>query len=227
MKLLVVEDDGAIVSVIRRTLQEEGFVVESAADGQIGLRMASEENYDVIILDLMLPHVDGWQVCDRLRARKITTPLLMLTARDALADRVRGLESGADDYLCKPFELEELIARVRALIRRDKTHRGRVIRIERLEIDTGAKRVRCDGRELYLAPQEYSLLEALARQEGRILTRDYIQNRVWASQDSFSNSVDVHIALLRKKIDAGHQARLIHTFHRQGYMLKAPEGEIR
>jgi DNA-binding response OmpR family regulator len=131
----------------------------------------------------------------------------------------------ADDYLCKPFELAELLARIRALIRRDKIHRGQIIRIDRLEIDTGSQRVRCAGREVSLAPQEYSLLEALARQEGRVVTRDFILNRVWHNEDSYSNSVDVHITFLRKKIDTGYDHRLIQTVHRQGYMLKAPEGD--
>jgi two-component system copper resistance phosphate regulon response regulator CusR len=225
MRLLLIEDEAPIAAIIQRGLEEEGFQVEMARDGRAGLNLALRYDYAAIILDLMLPGMDGREVCETLRAKRNATPLLMLTARGAIEDRVRGLEAGADDYLPKPFDFSELLARVRALVRRDKLHKGRVLCIDRLEIDTGTRRVTCGGQEVRLTPQEYALLEALARQEGRTLTRDYILSHVWNNEDSYSNSVDVHIGILRKKIDAGYAVKLIHTVHRLGYRLERPETE--
>lgn len=225
MRLLLIEDEAPNAAIIKRGLEEEGYRVEVARDGSAGLKMALTDDYAAIILDLMLPGLDGWQVCERLRARRNATPLLILTARGAVEDRVRGLELGADDYLPKPFDFSELLARVRALVRRDKIHKGRNLCVDRLEIDTALRRVTCDGQEVRLTPQEYALLEALARYEGRTLTREFILNQIWNSEDSFSNSVDVHIGQLRKKVDAGYSTKLIHTVHRLGYMLKRAEEE--
>jgi two-component system copper resistance phosphate regulon response regulator CusR len=149
----------------------------------------------------------------------------MLTALDAVPDRVRGLETGADDYLPKPFDFDELIARISALHRRDKVHKERIVRVAHLEIDTTTRRVLCAGREISLTPREYSLLEALAQNEGRTLTREVIQYRVWNDDESLSNTVDVYIAMLRKKVDSGREAKLIHTVHGLGYTLKRPEVE--
>jgi DNA-binding response OmpR family regulator len=227
MRLLLIEDEAPNAAIIKRCLEEEGFDVDTAREGNQGLRMATTTDYAAIILDLMLPGMDGWEICRSLRGRRNTTPILVLTARGEVEDRVRGLELGADDYLPKPFDFTELIARIRALIRRDKVHKGRVIIIDRLEIDTGARRILCDGQEVSLAPQEYSLLEALALSEGRVLNRDYILSRVWSNEESYSNSVDVHIGMLRKKIDAPYSTKLIHTVHRLGYMLKSPDSEDR
>jgi DNA-binding response OmpR family regulator len=179
----------------------------------------------LIILDLMLPGMDGWEICQRLRARRNVVPILMLTARDAVDDRVRGLEMGADDYLPKPFAFRELKARVQALLRRDKVHNGRTFRIGDLEIDTGVERVTRAGREIPLTQREYLLLQALATREGQVLTRDMIQQVVWQDEDSYSNTVDVHIWALRKKIDVDPEVKLIHTVHGRGYMLKGPNGE--
>ena len=226
MKILLVEDDAPIREVVKRGLEENRlYSVETAGDGEEGLRMALHNEYAAIILDLMLPKMDGWSVCEELRARRINTPILMLTARDAVKDRVRGLEIGADDYLPKPFDFDELIARVKALIRRDMVSRAQVLRIGHLEIDTSAHRVFSDGEEVVLRPREYDLLEALATNEGRVLSREAIQSRIWNSDESISNTVDVYIGLLRKKIDADRSVRLIHTVHGLGYMLKRPEPE--
>lgn len=225
MRLLLVEDEPAIAGLIKQGLEEAGYTIDWARDGTEGLRRASEEPYSLILLDIMLPGVDGWGVCERLRARRDTTPILMLTARDAIRDRVRGLEMGADDYLPKPFDFEELLARIRALLRRGVIHRTRTIRIADLEIDTGARRVTRAGRLVALTQREYALLEALAAREGRALTREFILERVWTNEESYSNTVDVYIGMLRKKIDAGHDVKLIHTVHGVGYTLRGPDSE--
>lgn len=223
MKILLIEDDRLIREVITRGLEEDRlYTVETASDGTAGLRMALEADYGLIILDLMLPGLDGWRICEELRARRLQTPILMVTARDAVTDRVRGLDTGADDYLTKPFEFDELLARVRALLRRDKLNKARVLRIAHLEIDTGAHSVTSHGEMVTLTPREYALLEALAMNEGRVMSRDAIQYRIWNNDESTSNTVDVYIGLLRKKIDADSPIKLLHTVHGLGYMLKAP-----
>lgn len=223
MRILLVEDDEVIADVVRRGLEEARFHVDVAADGRAGLSMAESGGHTLIVLDVMLPGMNGMDVCAALRRRRNTVPILMLTARDSVDDRVRGLESGADDYLAKPFEFRELLARVRALLRRDKINKSGVIRIADLEIDTVASTVRRAGQEIHLTPREYSLLEALAVNEGRVLTRDAILERVWAEDESFSNTVNVHIAFLRKKVDADFPVRLIHTVHGFGYVIRSPE----
>jgi two-component system copper resistance phosphate regulon response regulator CusR len=225
MRILLIEDERPIAAVVKRGLEGARFAVDTAEDGETGLRMALGGDYALIVLDLMLPKRDGWSVCETLRARKVTTPILMLTARDGVEEKVRGLETGADDYLPKPFDFNELLARVRALVRRDKVHKARHIRVADLEIDTAAARVKRSGQEIHLTRREYTLLEALAANEGRVLTRDAILDRVWMDEESYSNTVDVHIGLLRKKIDAGHDVKLIHTVHGVGYSLRGPETE--
>ena len=223
MRILLVEDDALIREAVARGLEEERiYTVDTAADGQTGLRMALEGDYALIILDLMLPRLDGWRLCQELRARRKLTPLLMLSARDAVADRVRGLELGADDYLSKPFEFDELLARVRALLRRDKMHKTRLLRVGHVEIDTATRQVTRDGGPVTLTPREYALLEALAASEGRALTREVIQQQVWANEESTSNTVDVHIGALRRKLEGPDTDKLIHTVHGLGYMLKSP-----
>lgn len=226
MRILVVEDDVVIANLIRKGLEQARFEIDVAPDGNTGLKLALAEPYGAIILDVMLPGKDGWAVCAALRERRNTTPILMLTARDSVDDRVRGLETGADDYLPKPFDFKELLARVRALLRRDKLHKARVFRVADLEVDTSAGRVTRSGQEISLTPREYALLEALAANEGRVLTREMIQDRVWMDDEGFSNTVNVHVANLRKKIDAGHDVKLIHTVHGFGYSLRAPESEL-
>lgn len=224
MRILLVEDDEMIAEVIRLGLEEARYDVDVAGDGLTGLEMAAQQEYAVILLDIMLPGANGWEVCQQLRARRDLTPILMLTARDALQDRVHGLDLGADDYLPKPFEFPELLARIRALRRRDKMHRTRVIEIDDLEIDTGSRRVTRGGKLIQLTEREYTLLEALASQEGRVVTRELIHERVWNDDNSFSNTVDAYIRLLRKKIDIGYDVKLIQTIHGVGYALRPSAG---
>jgi DNA-binding response OmpR family regulator len=225
MKILLIEDNEMIAELVKTGLEEARFTVELAQDGETGLRKAIDGSYALIILDLMLPQRDGWSVCTALRARPDPVPILMLTARDAVEDRVRGLDAGADDYLPKPFDFEELLARVRALLRWEKLHRTRVVRIGDLEIDTSATRVRRAGREIHLTPREFSLLAGLAANEGRVLTREMIQERIWMDDDSYENTVNVHITALRRKIDAPFETKLIQTVYGLGYTLRAPETE--
>jgi two-component system copper resistance phosphate regulon response regulator CusR len=223
MRILLIEDDEPIADFVCRGLREAGLDIDSIADGAEGLRWAMSEDYDLLILDIMLPGLDGYEICRALRLRRKSIPILMLTARDAIEDRVKGLNVGADDYLPKPFDFSELLARVRALLRRDKLNKGGLIRISDLEIDTFKRRVTRGQQEIALTPREFSLLEALARSEGQVLTREMITERVWRNDMSFSNTVDVHIGMLRKKIDADHEVKLVHTVHRLGYMLRDPD----
>ncbi|HEV2473303.1 MAG TPA: response regulator transcription factor, partial [Chthonomonadales bacterium] len=191
VRILVIEDDEQISEIIQQGLEEAGYKVDVARDGATGLDMAETQAYSTLVLDVMLPKMDGWEVCKSLRASRNTVPILMLTARDSIPDRVHGLEIGADDYLPKPFHFSELLARVRALLRRDQIHKGRVIRIYDLEIDTTQRIVKRGGSEISLTPREYTLLEALAAREGRVLTRDLILEQVWMNDESYSNTVDV------------------------------------
>lgn len=202
-------------------LTREGLVVDRVANGEDGLDKALWERYSLIILDIMLPGIDGWAICRRLRESKNAVPILMLTARDSVEDRVRGLEGGADDYLPKPFDARELLARARALIRRDKVHRTGKIQVADLEVDSAAHTVRRAGKEIHLTPREYSLLEALARNEGRTLTREVILESVWNNEESLDNTVNFHITSLRRKIDVDFEPKLIHTVHGFGYVLKS------
>ncbi len=222
MRILVVEDDAPIAEVVSLGLRQAGYVVDVAADGRDGLAQAQSSRYGLILLDVMLPHLDGWALCERLREAGNPTPILMLTARDTVTDRVKGLETGADDYLAKPFDFRELLARVHALLRRDRVHKGRVIQAADLEIDTTLRRVSRAGREIALTPREYDLLEALAGHQGQTLTREVIQERVWLDDDSLSNTVDAYVRLLRRKIDADHAVKLIQTVHGVGYKLAVP-----
>ena len=225
MKILLIEDEVPIANVIRKGLSKH-YAVDIANDGDLGLRMASEQTYSLILLDVMLPGRDGWSICQTLRARRDRTPIIMLTARDSVPDRVRGLELGADDYIPKPFEFPELLARVRAQLRRDSVHRTSVIRLRDIEIDTSARRVTRAGVEVALTPREYTLLESLAAHEGQVIAREVILERVWMDEGATgSNTVDVYINLLRRKIDAGAEHRLIQTVHGVGYVLRRPESQ--
>jgi DNA-binding response OmpR family regulator len=227
MKILIVEDDGAIATMLRRGLEDARYQVDHAQDGLEGLTLATENAYSLVVLDLMLPQMDGVRVCQALRAKKNRTPILMLTARDSVDDRVKGLDAGADDYLPKPFDFAEFLARVRALLRREASHKARVIRIGDLEIDSSARRVVRAGTEVGLSRREFDLLEALASREGQVLTRDAIQERVWQNEEATSSTVDVYIGMLRKKVEAGHAHKLIHTVHGVGYTLRAPHEDAK
>jgi len=222
VRILLVEDNADIAEFVQRGLREEHYDVTIVRDGETGLQTAIDELFGLIILDVMLPARDGFSICEELRRRWITTPILMLTARDAVADRVRGLEGGADDYLPKPFDFSELLARVQALLRRDRLHKGRRIVIGDLEIDTRTRRVVRGGQDVPLREREYTLLEALATRAGQILSREFIQEQVWQDDESLSNTVDVHMAQLRKKLDSAHEIKLIQTVYGQGYALKPP-----
>lgn len=219
MRALLVEDDREIANQIADLLKRERLDVTVAANGEEGLDEALSRSYSLVVLDVMLPKMDGWEVCDEIRQAGINTPILMLTARDSIDDRVKGLEGGADDYLPKPFDARELTARVRALLRRDAVHRTGKVEINDLTIDTNAKTVSRGGQEVRLTPREYSLLVALARNEGRILTREVILEDVWNNEESLENTVNFHITSLRKKLDA-LGPKLIHTVHGFGYTLR-------
>ncbi|MGI4788694.1 MAG: response regulator transcription factor [Janthinobacterium lividum] len=227
MKILIVEDDPAIARMLKRGLTQAEYQVDWAEDGARGLALAEESLYSLIILDVMLPKRDGWQVCEELRESGSRVPILMLTARDGFNDRIKGLDLGADDYLPKPFDFGELLARVRALLRRDKVHRTRLIHVSDLIIDTAQRRVTRAGQEIGLSQREYELLEALASNENRVLTRQTIQERIWQDDDSFSNTVDVYIGMLRRKIDDPFPTKLIQTIRGAGYTLRVPEADTK
>ncbi len=225
MKILVVEDEGKTGEYVRQGLREAGFAVDLAANGLDGCHLAIEENYDLIVLDVMLPGMDGWQMLETLRGRKVATPVLYLTARDSVADRVKGLELGADDYLVKPFAFSELLARVRTLLRRSVLQpvADRLV-VGDLVLDTTRRRATRAGRRIVLTGKEFALLELLVRREGEVLPRSLIASQVWdINFDSDTNVIDVAIRRLRAKIDDGFDARLIRTVRGMGYVLEAPE----
>ena len=221
MKVLVVEDDPEISAALRVGLEKAGYVVDIIRDGERALRVALSRSADVIVLDLMLPSIDGVTVCRQLRAAKVATPVLMLTAKSSVVDRIVGLESGADDYLAKPFDFAELLARVRALVRRDKVNRSSCIVIDDLVVNTATRSVTRAGREIDLTNREYQLLEALASREGQVVSRDTIHSSVWNDEFSTSNTIDVHVRRLRQKIDDQFEHKLIHTVFRVGYVLRS------
>ena len=223
MRILVVEDERKLADVIRRGLQEHGYAVDVAYDGEDGLQLAQVEPYDLIVLDVMLPKLDGFAVCTRLRAEGRNTPVLMLTARDAVDDRVTGLDSGADDYLVKPFAFRELVARVRALLRRGGAPKDPTIRIADLEVDTVSHDVRRAGRSVELTSKEYAVLEYFARNPNRVLTRTQIAEHVWDYDFvAMSNVVDVYVGYLRRKLGDDREPRLLRTIRGAGYQLRAP-----
>lgn len=222
MRLLVAEDHPSLARSIANGLREEGYAVDLTGDGDEALQMAKSNPYDGIVLDMMLPKRDGWSVIRQLRLSKIDTPVLCLTARDGIDDRVRGLDVGADDYLIKPFAWEELLARVRAMVRRGHQQASPVITIADLEIDTARKEARRGGKTIELSAREYSLLEYLAHRENQVVSRSEIWEHLWDEVDEVSsNVVDVYIGYLRNKLDKGFRTRLIHTRRGQGYMLSA------
>ena len=227
MRLLLVEDEEGIAEAVRRGLERAAYQVDHATTGEEGLTMVCGGGYALLLLDMMLPDIDGCEVCHRLRRARCALPVLMLTARDAVADRVRGLEAGADDYLIKPFDFSELLARVRALLRRDKVHRARIVQVGDLVMDTTARRVTRAGRDIALSPREYALLETLATAEGRVLTREMLQDTVWSDEEVYANTVDAYIGHVRRKMDHGFAVKLIRTVHGVGYRMEAPDTEQR
>jgi two-component system response regulator MprA len=218
--VLVVDDDTRIAAALRRALIYEGYAVDVAPDGQVALRRARERVPDLIVLDVMLPGMDGVEVCRRLRAEG-DVPILMLTARDATADRVNGLDSGADDYLVKPFAYEELLARIRALLRRQAPRARRVLRFADVSMDLGTREVRRGERSLSLTPREFDLLQHFLRNPRQVLTRDRILDVVWGYDfGATSNSVDVYVGYLRAKLEQNGSGRLIQTVRGVGYAMR-------
>jgi len=222
MRILVVEDEPRMANVITRGLREQSYAVDVAPDGIDGLYQASINDYDVIVLDVLLPHRDGYEVCRELRQRGNTTPVLMLTARATVDDRITGFDAGADDYLTKPFSFRELLARIRALLRRDSQLRPDVLEIADLVVDSASHRVARDNKEVQLTAKEYALLEYLARRRGQLVSRAEIAAHVWDdSFDPFSNTIEVYMNRLRKKIDGDHATKLLHTRRGEGYILES------
>ncbi|HPA51427.1 MAG TPA: response regulator transcription factor [Thermoanaerobaculia bacterium] len=223
MRILVVEDDPKLLESVRKGLKEAGFGADGASDGREGLQRALEDDYDALVLDVMLPGLSGLDVLRELRKRRRATPVLVLSARSAVEDRVRGLDLGADDYLAKPFSFAELLARLRAITRRPAVEPQTVLSAGDLTVDSVRHEARRGGQLLELTPKEFSLLEYLARRKGVVLTRAMILDHVWdLDYDGGSNLVEVYVNYLRKKVDAGHEVKLIHTVRGAGYVLREP-----
>jgi two-component system response regulator MprA len=221
-KVLVVEDDAAVREALERALGFEGYQIETARDGAVALSVLGKEEKDLVILDVMMPYVDGIETCRRIRASGDTIPILMLTAKAAVGDRVEGLDAGADDYMTKPFALDELLARIRALLRRSTGDISTVLRFEDLVIDPDSRIVTRGERELGLTKTEFDLLTLLARRPGVVLDRDTIYEEIWGIDFmTSSNSLDVYIGYLRRKTEGEDEARLIHTVRGVGYVLRS------
>ena len=221
MRVLLVEDEPRMANVIAKGLREQSYAVDVAEDGIAGLYQTSINDYDVIVLDVLLPNGDGYEVCRELRRRGNTTPVLMLTARAAVDDRIAGFDAGADDYLTKPFSFRELLARIRALLRRDLQLRPDVLEIEDLVVDSASHRVSRANHYVPLTAKEYALLEYLARRAGQLVSRAEIAAHVWDDTfDPLSNAIEVYINRLRKKIDGNHSIKLLHTRRGEGYILE-------
>lgn len=221
MRILLVEDEKDLASIIKQGIEEEGYVVDVAHDGEEGLYMAENFPADVVILDIMLPVMDGLTVLNKMRKKSITSPVILLTARDALVDKIKGLDTGADDYLTKPFVFGELLARVRSLIRRKAQVKEAVIRIGDLEINTASHEVKRGGKPVSLSAREYALLEYLAYKKDNVVSRTDIVEHIYHEETEMdSNVVDVYINYLRNKIDKGFKKKLLHTVRGAGYMLK-------
>ena len=220
MRILLVEDEPSAAQILTKGLRERGYAVDVSRDGVDASYKASINDYDLVLLDIMLPGKDGLEVCNELRERGGEMPVLMLTARDTVEDRIKGLDSGADDYLTKPFDYRELLARIRALLRRGPTKHLACIEVADLKIDLQMRRVTRAGCIVQLTAKEYALLEYLARRAGELVTRADISEHVWDETfDPFSNLIEVYVQRLRRKIDAGHAIKLIHTRRGEGYVL--------
>jgi two-component system copper resistance phosphate regulon response regulator CusR len=222
MRILLVEDEPDAARMLAKGLREQTFAVDVAADGESALEQAEINDYDLVILDVLLPGKDGFEVCREMRAAGSATPILMLTARDAVEDRIEGLDTGADDYLTKPFNFHEMLARVRALLRRGPALRPELISMADLDIDARARQVSRAGQAVELTAKEYALLEYLARRANEVVTRAEIAEHVWdESFDPFSNLIEVYIQRLRRKLDDGRSPKLIRTRRGEGYILTA------
>ena len=220
MRILIIEDERRLSNVIKKGFIEDGFAVDQAFDGEEGQYLAESEQYDLIVLDIMLPKIDGLQVCRELRKKNIKTPILMLTAKSTTEDKVAGLDSGADDYITKPFSFVEFRSRVHALIRRSHQETSPTLQIEDLEVDPLKHRVKRGEKTINLTPKEFAILELLLRHKGEVVSRTMIIEHVWDYDfDGMSNVVDVFIVALRKKINAGSQKKLIQTIHGVGYKV--------
>jgi two-component system, OmpR family, copper resistance phosphate regulon response regulator CusR len=223
MRILVVEDEKRIADFIARGLKEEHYAVDIAYDGEQGLYLAEINPYDLMIFDIMLPKYEGVDMCRQLRSKKNNTPILMLTARAAVKDKVTGLNAGADDYLTKPFSFEELLARVKVLLRRATTNKTSILKVADLELNQLNHEVKRTGKTMVLTAKEFALLEYLMLNSAQVISRSMISEHVWNEQfDSMTNVIDVHIRNLRNKIDDGFKRKLIHTLRGSGYMLKSP-----
>jgi heavy metal response regulator len=226
VRVLLVEDEPRIADFISRGLSEEGYAVDVASDGEDALHWPELVDFDVIVLDVMLPVRDGIDVCRTLRQRGARTPILMLTAKDAVEDRVRGLDSGADDYLVKPFAFAELLARVRALLRREQAVQGSLLHVGELELDTATRTASRAGEAIELTTKEYAILEYLMRHPNQVLTRTMIAEHVWNYDfDAESNVIDVHVRNLRRKIDDSFKTKLLQTVRGAGYRIVNPRPE--
>lgn len=222
-RILVIDDDAALTSVLRRGLAYEGFAVDTAVTGSAGLAVARDHAPDLVILDVMLPGIDGFQVLERLRAADADLPVLMLTARDAAEDQVRGLEKGADDYVVKPFTFSVLAAHVKALLRRREIDRPQVLRFSDLSLDTGTRRARRAGRDIDLTSTEYEVLHQFLLHPRRVLPKHMLMDRVWGYDvEGSSNVLEVYVKQLRQKLEGSGEPRLIHTFRGAGYVLRDP-----
>jgi two-component system, OmpR family, copper resistance phosphate regulon response regulator CusR len=220
VRILLVEDEPSAATMLAKGLREETYAVDIASDGETALAQAFVNDYDLVILDVVLPGKDGFKVCRELRTNGLAIPVLMLTARDAVEDKIEGLDSGADDYLPKPFDFDELLARVRALLRRRPALYPEVITVGDLSVDTRARQISRAGQNIDLTAKEYALLEYLARRAGEVVSRADIAEHVWdESYDPFSKVIEVFIQRLRRKVDGGHSLKLIHTRRGEGYML--------
>jgi heavy metal response regulator len=221
VRILVIDDDLRLCDTLKRGLEENSYAVDYVHDGEEGLFHATVTSYDLILLDVMMPKKDGWTVCRDLRSKKITTPILMLTAKDEVEDRVRGLDTGADDYLVKPFSFAELLARVRALLRRESAEKTSMLSVGELQLDTVTREVSWQGREVTLTNKEYSILEYLMRSSGAVVSRSMIEEHAWNYDfDSMSNLVDVYIKRLRNKIDPEYGKQIITTIRGAGYKIQ-------
>ena len=221
MRILIVEDEKKVAAFIKKGLEEETYAVDIASDGEEGLHLGEQNPYDLIILDLMLPKINGLEILSHLRAKKIETPVLLLTAKDSVDDKVEGLNQGADDYLTKPFAFSELLARIRVLLRRGKNETKTTLEIADLTLDLVSHKVSRGNEEIELTGKEYSLLEYFMRNQEKVLTRTMIAEHVWDYNfDTFTNVIDVYVNHLRKKIDKKFPAKLLHTLRGVGYVMK-------